>query len=203
MGSGSGFDLDELLERELRRHAVARGAPNPLPSAARYHAASLSGGIHVPLISHLLSTLSAKAVVGLAVATVATGGVTAGVVTTGSPNPLVWGQRVVVAVQGCKAQYLPGVSPSASPDVSPSPTPKNVGQCVSAFARQNGQAERSPHSRGKSGQHGRSSGLSSGPPNGLPTSPPRGRPSGLPTAHPTGRPSGLPFGPPGGGPSGH
>lgn len=201
MGSGRGFDLDELLERELRRHATAEGAPAPLPSAARYHAASLTGGFHLPLISNLLSTLSAKAAVGLAVATIASGGVVAGVVTTGSPNPEVWGQQVLQAVQGCKAEYLPGASPSTSPGVSSSPTPANVGRCVSAFARQRGETERNLHSKGRSGARGRPSGLPAGGLGG--TSHPAGPPAGLPTAHPRGRPSGAPPGRPSEAPSGH
>lgn len=205
------MDLDEFLERELKGHAATGHAPTPLPSGAKYHAASLSGGFHLPVISNLLSALTAKGAVGLAVATVATGGVVAGVVTTGSPNPGVWGQQVVQAVQGCKAQYLPGASPSSSPSanpstspgVSPSPTPKNVGQCVRAFASQKGQTERALHEKGKGTPQGKPSGLPSGRPNGLPSSHPTGRPSGLPTPHQTGRPSGLPSGPPSGVPSGN
>jgi hypothetical protein len=76
----------------------------------------------------LPATAAAKAVA--AVATVAAAGaVTAGAVTH-SPNPLVWGQQVSHMVQTCKGQ--------------PATNGKHgIGDCVSDWASQKGQQERS------------------------------------------------------------
>jgi len=144
--------------------------------------------------------LSAKAVVGLTVATVLVGGGTATAIATGSANPVNWGQAVVQAVTTCKADYGPSATPSSSTTAK-----KNVGQCVSAFAKQHGLQERALHAKGgpdvlpTSHPTGKPSGLATGHPTGRPSGLPKshstGKPSGLATGHPTGKPSGLPTGP--------
>ncbi len=138
------------------------------------------------LLPGFLSGLSLKAAAGLALAAAAVGGGAAASVATHSVDPVNWGQAVVQAVQGCKAQYLP------SPGATPSPGQENVGACVSAIARQHGVRQRQLHSKG------RGSGMPSGLPSAAssrghrPTTPGEGRPSSLPTKPGRGRPSSLP-----------
>jgi hypothetical protein len=173
MESSTESELDHLLQQALKRRAGAHQGGSPLPEAARYHAAFLSGGAHVPFLPQFAAGLSAKAAIGLTVATVAVGGGTATAIATGSVNPVSWGQDVVQAVTTCKAEYGPSATPSSS-----TTTKENVGQCVSAFAKQHGQKERALHAKGGPGV--------------LPTSHPTGEPSGLTSGHPTGKPNGLP-----------
>ncbi|MHB1501617.1 MAG: hypothetical protein ACYCYK_10720 [Candidatus Dormibacteria bacterium] len=200
MESSSGSDLDRLLERELQQRVAAHPGSFADPGMARYHAAFLTGGMHMPFVPSFLAGLSAKAAVGLAVATLAVGGgATVAVATTHSINPIVWGETVVGAVKTCKAEYGPSATPSGSTTAK-----ENVGQCVSAIAKTHGQMERQLHAGGKganpnahaggrpngvpggasTGQHGGSHAPKfAGKPKGLPTQPTKGRPNGTPSGH--------------------
>jgi hypothetical protein len=184
MESNTESDLDHLLQRALKQKAAAHQGRSPLPGAARYHAAFLSGGAHMSFLPQFAAGLSAKAAIGLTAAAVAVGGGTATAIATGSVNPVNWGQAVVQAVTTCKAEYAPRATPSSSTTAK-----ENVGQCVSAFAKQHGQQERALHAKGGPGV--RPTSHPTGKPSGLPTGHSSGRPTGLPS-HPTGRPSGLP-----------
>ncbi|HVB54484.1 MAG TPA: hypothetical protein VNF24_09890 [Candidatus Acidoferrales bacterium] len=195
MESSNGFDLDQLLERELKQRAAAQPGGNPLPAASRYHAAFVRGGLHMPFVPQLVAGLSAKAITGLAVASVAVGGGTAATIATGSANPVNWGQAVVQAVTQCRADYGPGATPTGS-----STAKDNVGQCVSSVAKQRGQQERTAHAKGK--PSGLSTAHATGEPSGLPTAHATGEPSGLPTSGSTGSPTGLPTAPANGKPTG-
>ncbi|HUY57857.1 MAG TPA: PT domain-containing protein [Candidatus Micrarchaeaceae archaeon] len=187
MESSTESGLDHLLERELKQKAAAHQGVSPLPEAARYHAAFLSGGAQMSFLPQFAAGLSAKAAIGLTVAAVSVGGGTAAAIATGSANPVNWGQAVVQAVTTCKAEYGPSATPSSSATAK-----QNVGQCVSAFAKQHGQQERVLHAKG--GPSGLPTSHPTGKPSGLPTNHPTGKPSGLPTNHPTGKPRGLPTG---------
>lgn len=195
MESSIESDIDHLLQRALKHQAAAHQGRTPLPEAARYHAAFLSRGAQMSFLPQFAAGLSAKAALGLTVATLLVGGGTATAIATGSANPVNWGQAVVQAVTTCKAEFGPSASPSSSTTAK-----ENVGQCVSAFAKQHGQQERALHAKGgpdglpTSHPTGKPSGLTTGRPSGL-QSHPTGRPGGLPKSHPTGQPSGLPTGP--------
>lgn len=191
MDSSNGFDLDQLLEQELKRRVAAQPGGDPLPGGSRYHAAFLRGGSRMPFLPQFAVGFSTKAAIGLAVAAAAVGGGTAATLATGSASPVNWGQAVVQAVTKCRAEYGPGATPSSSTTAK-----NNVGQCVSAIAKQHGQLERTEHAKGGP------NGAPTGRPSDLPTSHPRGKPSGLPTFHSTGKPSGLPTSHPNGKPSG-
>lgn len=204
-----GPSFDQLLEQALNHTAAANPGASILPEAAKYHGVALGAGLHVPFLSHLFVGLSTKTAAGLALASVVVGGGVAAAAVNGSPNPLNWGHQVTQQVALCKAEFGPSATASTSPLSTPtptpatstptplplgvstatptaSPTPKNVGQCVSAFAKQHGKQERALHAHGK----GRPSLASpTSRPNGKPT----GKPSGRPTPHhATGKPSGLP-----------
>lgn len=188
MESSNMPDLDRLLEQELQRRVATHPGSAADPGAARYHAAFLRGGMHMPFVPSFLAGLSTKGAVGLAVATIAVGGGAAATVVSHDVNVNMstpWGQLVVGQVSKCKAEFGPSVSPKATPSVSPA-AKANIGQCVSAFAKKKGQMERAAHAHAT--PSGKPAGLPSGRPSGLPT----GRPSGLPTPGFAGKPSGLP-----------
>lgn len=198
MDSSDTPDLDRLLEQQLQREVATHPGSSAAPGMARYHAASLRGGMHMPFVPSFLAGLSAKGAAGLALAAIAVGGGAAATVASHSVDPMNWGQMVVGQVKTCKAEYGPSATPSASPSVSPA-AKANVGQCVSAFAKTHGQMERKLHAHAS--PSGRPSGLPSGRPSspgrpsGLPTPPAfAGKPSGLPTPRGKGRPSGTPGG---------
>lgn len=136
------------------------------------------------LLPSLVATMSTKAVIGMAVVAAAAGGGVTATVTTGSPNPVVWGQQVVQAVQGCKADNLS--SPTAGQGGSQGST--NVGRCVSATPTQKGQQERAVHAKGMGAPTSHPTGAPSSHPTGAPTS----HPTGAPTSHVAGQPSSLP-----------
>lgn len=79
----------------------------------------------------LPASAAAKAVA--AVAAVAAAGAVTATAVTGSPNPEVWGQRVKTEVATCKAKLDSGQH--------------GIGECVSDFASQHGQIERSRHAQ--------------------------------------------------------
>ena len=151
-------------------------------------------------ITKVAGMLPAKAAVGIAAATLAVGGGATAVAVTHAVNH---GQTVVAAVKTCKAEYGVKVTPGATPTATPSATTQkeNVGQCVSAVAREKGVQERALHSHGKgaagqgakeSALHAHGAAASSGAANANSHKPSSVHPTGPPTTHPTGKPSGLP-----------
>jgi len=161
--NGNGFD--RWLEQQLHAEAGSAGGPTPDPSQSQYHAAYLQGGLHMSVLAKAASMVSTKGAVGLAVAALAIGGVSAEAAVTGSANPSDWGSQVVKQVQACKAALSPGSH--------------GIGQCVSAFAKQNGPAVSADHRASGARTH------SPGPPvsPGKPANP--GKPTNVP---PTGKP---------------
>ncbi len=112
-------DLDHDLENELRRVLdPLAAAPIPPRRAAggRVSARALLGGAGAALAMKLLS--------GVAVAAAAV--TLAGAATTGSINPADWGKQVSEQVEACKAALAAGQH--------------GIGDCVSDFANQHGQA---------------------------------------------------------------
>jgi hypothetical protein len=128
MGSEPDADFDRWLRRQLRDALDAVPGPRPHPAGARYTGAfPQTGGRRVtPIRFSITAALGAKALVGGAVVALAAGA--AGTATTGSMNPVNWGQQVVQAVERCKAADV------------------NVGKCVSAIAREHGEQVRAQHS---------------------------------------------------------
>jgi len=168
-----GFDIDELLERELRRHVVGLRLPSPRADQATYRAVAAPGGKRMPLLSSLTAAASSKAAVGLATAAlVIGGGSAAAAAVTGSANPSNWGKTVTDAVASCKSKL--------------GDDQHGIGRCVSAVASRKGQEERSEHAASAARQNPAST------PTAHPTGAPTGHPTGAPTAHPTGRPSDVP-----------
>jgi hypothetical protein len=201
MGSSHGFDLDRMLEQELRHNAAEHQPPTPLWHGSRYQAASVAGGVHMSFLPQFATALSAKAAIGLATAGLVVGGGTAATLATHTVNPVAWGQDVVAAVQQCKLEYGPGSSSTSSPGS------ENVGRCVSAFASTQGTKERELHSRGASERDLHAHGASAGTAHPGPTAPgsqrsikAAGEPGALPAQatapHPGGKPQGRPSGPP-------
>lgn len=94
--------------------------------------------------SSVLAAISVKAAAGGVAAALAVSGAAAATAATGSANPASWGQAVVQAVQDCKDQVR-GADGSTD-------GPRNVGQCVSAFARQKGEQQRAEHAQGPKGE---------------------------------------------------
>jgi hypothetical protein len=166
---GSGFDLDDLLERELRRYAGGLRGRSPRADQAAYRAVAATGGKRMPLLSSLTAAASSKAAVGLATAAlVIGGGSVAAAAATGSANPSDWGKTVTEAVASCKAKL--------------GADQHGIGRCVSSTASQNGQ-EQSEQASAARQNH---------PPGAHSTGAPAAHPTGAPTAHPTGRPSDVP-----------
>jgi hypothetical protein len=200
MESSNMPDLDRLLEQELKRQVATHPGNAADPGMARYHAAFLRGGMHMPFVPSFLAGLSAKGAAGLALAAITVGGgAAAATVVSHDVNVNIstpWGQLVVGQVSKCKAEFGPSASPTATPSVSPA-AKANIGQCVSALAKTHGQKERKLHAHAT--PSGRPSGLPTGRPSGLPT----GRPSGLTTGRPSGLPSPKGKGRPSSTPSGH
>lgn len=199
-----GFDLDSLLEEELKRQAAALQPPTLLPAHAAYHIAFIGGSTSMSAFSLVTAALTTKAAAGAA-AVVLIGGAAVGTATTGSPNPTVWGQTVVAAVQGCKtteaAQEFTELKTATSARLS-------VGRCVSAAAKEHGEAERAEHakapsplatdkkdnSEGQPGEH--PTGKPSEKPDGHAVEKPGEKPEVRTSDHPTGKPSDTPGGRP-------
>ncbi|MHB1524531.1 MAG: hypothetical protein ACYCS9_00820 [Candidatus Dormibacteria bacterium] len=174
----SGADLDRLLAQELHQQQVNVG--RLAPPAPRYRSLALQGGGHMSMLPQFLAGLSLKAAAGITLAAAAVGGGAAATMVTHSVSPVTWGQDVVSALQGCKAQYLP----SGGGTNQGTEGQHNVGRCISAIAKTHGEKERALHAK------------ASGTPNPMPTPKGQGRPSSLPTPTGTGRPDSLPT-PPG------
>lgn len=129
-------------------------------------------------LPQFVTALSTKAAIGLATAGLVLGGGAAATVATRTADPVTWGQDVVIALRGCKTT-LPT-------------TDRNLGQCVSAYAKTHGAAERAQHSHGASAG-GRGVGRQASPGSQGPAHA-SGKPGSLPAKAPHGRPQGLPSG---------
>jgi len=93
------------------------------------------------------AALSLKLLSGVAVAAAAV--TVAGAATTGSVNPVTWGQQVSEHVAECKAKLADGQH--------------GIGDCVSSFANQHGQAvasEARHHGQGNGNENGNGNGSS-------------------------------------------
>ena len=112
-------DIERELEAELHR-VLDPVASQPIPPRrtvqARGPVKKLLGGAGAALTIKILS--------GVAVAAAAV--TVAGAATTGSLDPTVWGQQVKQQVESCKDQLAQG--------------DHGIGDCVSQFANQHGQA---------------------------------------------------------------
>jgi hypothetical protein len=211
VNGGDGLDLERLLEQELQKVAGRFQGPSPLAGQSAYHAAFAAGGLALSPISSILAFLTTKAAVATAAATLVVGGAAVGTVATGSPNPTVWGQAVVAAVQGCKtAEAANDTNASGAPTTGSqaSAARQNVGQCVSAFAKQHGAAQRALHvsdarendPTDNGNQKNKGKGKPSDTPKVKPAETPELEPSDVPggasKAHPGGRPTDVPAGKP-------
>ena len=122
--------FDQWLEAELSRTLTPIVGQPARPGQARYQT-----------VSHRRLSMSRKAIVGLAAATMAVAGSGVLAAASGSLNPQVWGEQVKGAVQTCKAELQPGQH--------------GIGACVSAFARQHGQQMQTQHgANGTNGANG-------------------------------------------------
>ncbi len=126
------------------------------------------------------AALGLKVLTGVAVAAAAV--TMAGAATTGSLSPDNWGQQVVDRVNACKMDLASGT--------------RNIGQCVSEFAKTHGAMvssgarhhgnDHSTLGAGNANGHGKGSGNGHGKPSGVPT--PEDAVQGGGT-HPTGAPT--------------
>ncbi len=140
------------------------------------------------MLPQFLAGLTMKAAAGITLAAAAVGGGAAATVVTHSVSPVTWGQDVVNALQGCKAQYLP----SATATTPGSEGRHNVGRCISAYAKTHGEQQRVAHANPSGTPNPMPSPKGHGRPTSLPTPPGKGRPSSLPTPSGKGRPTSLP-----------
>lgn len=124
------------------------------------------------VLANAATVVSVKGAIGIAVAVLAIGGVSAEAAITGSTNPQNWGQQVVKQVQTCKDALAPGSH--------------GIGACVSTFANKHGKQVSADH---------RASGARGNQPTDHPTGPPTSHPGGQPSSHP-GQPSSHPGGRP-------
>jgi hypothetical protein len=148
--------FESWLESELQR-SLQPVASSAVPPAAQLLAAATTGGSTLSLGSTIGTALSTKAAAGVAAATIAVagGGYAAGAAVTGNANPLTWGQQVHNQVMACKqARASSGRSvatpqregkESVSTEASDASFERGIGECVSSFARQNGEKHRADH----------------------------------------------------------
>ncbi|HEY8760993.1 MAG TPA: hypothetical protein VIP52_08810 [Candidatus Dormibacteraeota bacterium] len=215
MNINGGDGLERFLEGELQKAAGKLQGPNPLAGQSAYHAVFAAGGAALSPLSSILAFATTKAAIAAAAATIVVGGAAAGTVATGSPNPVNWGQAVVQAVQGCKTAEAANDAAGSSSDTTgshASAARQNIGQCVSAFAKLHGAAQRALHSKASdaranhpTGKPSDTPGKSNDHPKGKPSDVPNGKPSDEPAGqsndHPGGPPSGVPAGKPSSKPS--
>lgn len=119
-----------------------------------------------------VKVVSTKGAIGVAVAALAVGaaGAAAEAAVTGSANPTNWGQQVVEQVQDCKAALSPGSH--------------GIGQCVSAFAKQNGKTVSADHRVSPARGNGHTPGGPPANPGTKPSNAPGGKPTNVPpTSH--------------------
>jgi hypothetical protein len=122
------MSFDTQIERELGRIlGPIDSAPVPAWSAMS------SGGNMKRVIGGAGAAIGAKLVMGFAVAALAATGAGAAteVAVTGSLNPMDWGQQVKQQVAACKAALASGQH--------------GIGECVSDFAKQHGEAVSDQH----------------------------------------------------------
>src|SRR3989442_6760836 len=119
--------FDQWLEGELGRALTPIVSQPALAGQARYQVTR----------THRLS-MGRKAVVSLAIATMALAASAVLAAASGSLNPQAWGQQVGSAVEQCKTDLQPGLH--------------GIGACVSAFARRQGQQMQTQ--RGSNGANG-------------------------------------------------
>jgi hypothetical protein len=168
--SGGGFE--RWLEQQLHSGAAKASGPSPEPTQAQYHAAYLQGGLHMSFLATAVKVVSTKGAIGVAVAALAVGaaGAAAEAAVTGSANPTNWGQQVVEQVQDCKAALSPGSH--------------GIGQCVSAFAKQNGKTVSADHRVSPARGNTHTPGGPPANPGTKPSNAPGGKPTNVPpTSH--------------------
>lgn len=136
------------------------------------------------VFAKVLALVSTKGAIGVAVAVLAVGAATAATEAsvTGSTDPQNWGQQVVAQVKACKAALAPGSH--------------GIGQCVSAFAKQNGPKVSAEHrASGARGSSARTNHPTSTDHPGQGNNPGQGSNQGQSTnqtGHPTGPPTSHP-----------
>ena len=121
--------FDRWLEDRLRSAldpVVARGARSVRP---RYRMAAGGRFRGISVLGGASGALGLKVATGLTVAAFAAAAT--GTALSGTPNPAAWGTQVSEKVQACQNDL------SADPGA--------IGGCVSAFARQNGEAQQLAH----------------------------------------------------------
>jgi len=151
--NGAG-DFESELERELHR-VLDPIAASPIPPRR----APVSGGFMNRVLGGAGAALALKVATGIAVAAFAAvvAGTATEVAVTGSLNPSDWGQQVKQTVQTCK-------------DTLRAAGTRGIGPCVSAFAKQHGQAVSDNHqassARGNGKDKGKNDGKGKGTGNG-------------------------------------
>jgi hypothetical protein len=202
VNGGDGLDLDRLLSQELQQAAGKLQGPSPFAGQSAYHAAFAAGGLALSPISSILAFVTTKTAIAAAAATIVVGGAAVGTVATGSTNPTDWGQAVVAAVQGCKTAEATLDATASGPRTKGSQASaarQNVGQCVSALARQHGAAQRALHA--SDARENDAAGKQNDHPKGKPSDHPKVKASETPESdasknHPGGPPTGVPQGKP-------
>ena len=147
--------FESWLESELQR-TLQPVASSAVPSAAQLLAAATTGGSTLSLGSTIGTALSTKAAAGVAAATIAVagGGYAAGAAVTGNANPLTWGQQVHNQVMACQKDRASSGRFVATPQregketTEDASSERGIGECVSSFARQNGEKHRANHANG-------------------------------------------------------
>jgi hypothetical protein len=124
-------DFESELEQELHRilDPIVSG---PIPTRR----AAAAGGWRRRLLGGAGAALTVKILTGVAVAAVAAtvAGAATEVATTGSLNPLVWGQQVKQTVEQCK-------------DTLRASGTRGIGKCVSSLANQHGTTTGDHHAK--------------------------------------------------------
>ena len=113
-------DIERELESELHRILDPVSAMSTIPLRRR----PIRRGALRTVLGGAGAALSLKLLSGVAVAAAAV--TVAGAATTGSINPVTWGQQVSEHVAECKAKLADGQH--------------GIGDCVSSFANQHGQS---------------------------------------------------------------
>jgi len=163
-------DIERELEEELHR-VLDPIAARPIPRRR-----ALSGHRSLKtVLGGAGAALTIKVLTGVAVAAAAV--TVAGAATTGSLNPVVWGQQVTQQVSSCKSKLAAG--------------DHGIGDCVSQFASQHGAAVASAarhHGNGNGSgnptDNGGSNGTGNGNANGHGKDQRRGQPTAAPTVDP-------------------
>ena len=154
VNSGDGFD--QLLTQELQRAAGTLEGPNASAGQSLYHAVFTSGGTAVSVFSSITAAVTTKAAIAATAATIVVGGAAAGTLASGSANPTNWGSSVSKMVETCKSTVRSdsgsttgGTTGATTTAGATNTAPKNVGQCVSAFAKTHGAKKRALHAQEK------------------------------------------------------